>query len=227
MAHHIAIQGGLGAGKTLVMSILAHWWRAKVKRKGHDIQLFSNYNLKDSLEMVHYTDWYEVTRRQGSIVCWDEAHNMADSRQYRSKESINMTKLLFYTRKMKSVQMYATPSVMNLDSRIRQIVEILLNVRNVGHGVSIDVYDYQMKEAGAFGKYRNTLYLPNAIKRKFFKLNLYDTYEMVQQFPMPSTEKQAQKFFEELQRIHDDVRKEKKIKIDKFVEKEVTQRAAI
>ncbi|WP_237718777.1 hypothetical protein [Alkalibacillus haloalkaliphilus] len=124
MAYHIFIEGGLGAGKTLTMSMLAHHWRHMVRQQGGDIALFSNYGLKDSSNMLNYQDWYDVAQAQGSICCWDEAQMAFDSRQSLKSTSIYATQLLMYVRKMKSIQMYCSPSINNVDSRIRQIVEV-------------------------------------------------------------------------------------------------------
>src|SRR5690554_1219795 len=106
MAQHFFVQGPLGAGKTFVMSLLAHHWRQRVMQLGGDIKLFSNYGLKDSYPMDHYTDWYDVAAAQGSICCWDEAQMAFDSRQWSRTGAIYATHLMMYTRKMKSVQMY-------------------------------------------------------------------------------------------------------------------------
>ena len=45
-------------------------------------------------------------------------------------------------------------------------------------------------------------FLPMFKAKKIMKLGLYDTENMVQYFPIPQTEKQGEKFFEELERIH-------------------------
>lgn len=214
MAHHIFIQGPLGSGKTFTMSLLAHYWREKVRKKGGDVKLFSNYGLLDSYPMDTYQDWYEVARAQGSICCWDEAQHIADSRQALKSSSIAITKLLMYTRKMKSVQMYCSPSIQNVDSRIRQLVEILINVRRVGEkGIALDFYDYQAKHFGPNGRFLHSQFLPRWKMEKIFRLRLYDTFEMVSAFPMPGTERQEKEFFEKLEKIHDEARRKERIAV--------------
>jgi len=207
VAHHIFIQGPLGSGKTFTMSLLAHYWRNKVRLRGGDVMLFSNYGLLDSYPMDHYTDWYEVARAQGSICCWDEAQHIADSRQALKRSSVAMTKLLMYVRKMRSVQIYCSPSIQNVDSRIRQLVEVLINVRRVGDkGLSLDFYDYQARHYGTNGRFLHSQFIPRSKMERIFRLKLYDTFEMVQGFPMPVTERQEKEFFETLERIHDEAR---------------------
>lgn len=201
MAHHFFIQGPLGAGKTFIMSLLAHHWKAKVERQGGTVQLFSNYGLLDSYPMTHYTDWYEVAAAQGSIICWDEAQMAFSNRKWSKYGSTVATEVMMFTRKMKSVQMYCSPSIFNVDSRIRQIVEVLIDVRKIGDkGFSIRFTDWQT------GEFMHKQFLPMWKAKKVFQLNLYDTFNMVQSFPLPQTEKQGREFFEKLEEIHDQAR---------------------
>lgn len=204
MAYHIFIEGGLGAGKTLLMSTLAHHWRHKVRQMGGDIQLFSNYELKDSYDMIHYEDWYEVAKAQGSICCWDEAQMVFDSRQSLKSTSIYATQLLMYMRKIKSIQLYASPSINNVDSRIRQLVEVLISVSKQGNkGILVNFFDYQDKKFGSNGRFLHSQFVPQSTLNRIYKANYYDTYNMVQGFPLPKTDRQAKEFFEKLEYIHD------------------------
>lgn len=201
MAHHFFIQGPLGAGKTFMMSLLAHHWKEKVLRQGGQIKLFSNYGLKDSYPMTHYTDWYQVAAAQGSICCWDEAQMAFSNRKWSKYGSTLATEVMMYTRKMQSVQIYCSPSIKNVDSRIRDIVEVLINVRKIGDkGFSLHFTDWQT------GEFMQKQFIPMFKANKVFKMNLYDSYQMVQGFPLPATEKQGEEFFEKLEQIHNQAR---------------------
>ena len=59
--HHIFFQGGLGAGKTFGMSMLAHYLKEQVERQGGKIDLYSNYDLKAATEML---PWLSATLYQ-------------------------------------------------------------------------------------------------------------------------------------------------------------------
>jgi Zonular occludens toxin (Zot) len=201
MAHHIFIQGSLGSGKTFLMSLLAHHWKAKTMQKGGNVELFSNYELKDSYPMSHYTDWYKVAEAQGSIICWDEAQMAFSNRKWSRYGSTVATEVLMFTRKMQSVQIYCSPSINNVDSRIRQIVEILITVRKIGDkGFKLHFRDYQT------GEFMMNQFIPMSKAKKFFKLKLYDTYNMVTSFPLPGTEREGNEFFETLNEIHNKAR---------------------
>lgn len=202
MAHHFFIQGPLGSGKTFLMSLLAHHWRLKAQAKGADIKLFSNYHLQDAQQMDTYQDWYDVAEAQGSIVCWDEAQMAFSNRKWSRYGQGVATEIMMYTRKMKSVQIYCSPSIYNVDSRIRQIVEVLVDVRKIGEkGFSIRFTDYQT------GQFMHSQFLPMFRAKKIFKLQLYDTYQMVSGFPLPEKEREGNEFFDKLELIHDEARK--------------------
>jgi len=205
MPHHIFIQGGLGGGKTFLMSLLAHYWKGKAEAKGAKIELFSNYGLADSFPVSHYTDWYKVAEAQGSIVCWDEAQMAFSNRKWSKYGSTVATEVLMFTRKMKSLQIYCSPSINNVDSRIRQIVELLITTKHIPNkGFSLHFQDYQT------GEFLHKQFIPQYKADKIFKLNLYDSFNMVQGFPLPSTEKQGEEFFMNLEEIHDRARGKKR-----------------
>jgi hypothetical protein len=97
--------------------------------------------------------------------------------------------------------MYCSPSINNVDSRIRQIIEVLINVRKIGDkGFSLHFTDWQT------GEFMHKQFIPMFKAKQIFKLNLYDTFNMVQGFPLPSTEKQGEEFFEKLEQIHNESR---------------------
>ncbi|MGN4422096.1 zonular occludens toxin domain-containing protein [Bacillus cereus group sp. MYBK249-1] len=205
MAYHIFIQAPLGQGKTFLMSLLAHYWKKKVEDRGGKIELFSNYELADSKPINHYTDWYEVAEAQGSICCWDETQMAFSNRKWSRHGSTIATEVLMFTRKMKSVQIYCSPSISNVDSRIRQIVEVLIDVRQIPKkGFSIRFTDYQE------GTLLNKVFLPMSKAKKFFDLELYDTHQMVKGFPLPQTERESNEFFDKLEGIHDKARGKRK-----------------
>jgi hypothetical protein len=201
MPHHFFIQGSLGAGKTFLMSLFAHHWKAKVEQAGGKIELFSNYELLDSRPMTHYSDWFDVARAQGSICCWDECHLAFSNRKWSKYGQSVLMDVLMYTRKMKSVQIYAAPSINFVDSRLRSIVEVLITARKIGDkGFAYHFQDYQT------GEFLHKQFLPMYKAKKFMKLDLYDSDSMVQYFPVPQTEREGQELFEKLEQIHNENR---------------------
>ncbi|MGE7191969.1 ATPase [Lysinibacillus fusiformis] len=205
MAHHFVIQGSLGAGKTFLASILAHWWKIKSARNGANIKLFSNYELYDSYPMANYTDWYTVAEAQGSICVWDETYLAFSNRKWSNYGQGIATDVMMLTRKMKSVQIYCTPSIGFLDSRIRSIAEVLITARQIPNkGFHYTFYDFQT------GEFMRKEFIPMGRAKAMMKVGLYDTDTMVQYFPLPKTEQEGTKFFAKLEEIHDRARGKKR-----------------
>ncbi|MBG9693057.1 ATPase [Lysinibacillus sphaericus] len=194
--HHLLIQGGLGTGKTLMMSILAHYLKEQAMKQGINVELFSNYDLKESTTMLDYTDWYKVAEADTSIICWDEAQVVFNNRAWSKFGQGIATEVAMYTRKLRSIQIYATPNVGNVDSRIRDIIEVVVTMRKDNKGYHLYFTDFQTKE------FLKKAFIPEWQAKRIYKLNLYDTYSFVRGFPLPAHEKQASDFWEKLDRIH-------------------------
>lgn len=202
MAHLIGIVGPLGAGKTTAASLFPWLWKNAVEARGGSLRLFANYDLYGAERMDTYEDWYKVAEAHGSVCIWDEAHRTFDSRRWSQFENILATELLTFVRKMASIQVFATPSVTRLDTRIREILEILIVVRKTGAGTYYDFYDFQADFAGKYGRYMHTKFIPKAKMRAIHALNLFDTHSFVSKFPLPTNERDAVEFMRELEKAH-------------------------
>jgi hypothetical protein len=196
------VQGPLGAGKTFTASVLAHLWKAKVEKAGGKLALFSNYGLKGSLRMNSVESWFHVADAHGSVIVWDEVQQQFDSRTWSRSGQVTSTKILNFCRKMGSVQIFVGPNIRNVDARIRDLVEVLIHVSNLGQkGIRLDFYDYQAEGQG-YGRFLATKFIPMSKMKKIFKLKLYNTFAIVNGFPMPSNERQEKEFFHELEARH-------------------------
>lgn len=204
MPHFIGIQGYLGAGKTTAASILAHLMRNKVKQKGGDIKLFSNYGLRGSQRMASYADWFSVADAHGSIILWDESQEQFDGREFSSAERAFSTRLLNYCRKMASVQIMIAPNYANLDTRVRQLTEVLINVTSLGKkGIRMEFYDYTARTGqSGLGRFLHSQFMPARSVRKVHALNLFRTHKLVSGFPMPKTPREQDSFYEKLEQVH-------------------------
>lgn len=202
MPHLIAIVGPLGAGKTTAASLLPWLWKNAVERKGGRLEIFANYDLYGAHFMKDYTDWYRVAEAHGSVCVWDEAHRTFDSRRWSREENILATEILTFARKMASIQIFATPSVSRLDTRIRELIEVLIVIRRLPYGTFWDFYDFQADFAGPYGRRIDTKFLPLKKLKEIYKLNLFDTHSFVSSFPLPSQKKEIERFMEELEAAH-------------------------
>lgn len=194
--HHMVVTGGLGEGKTLFATIFAHWWRGECAKRGVNLQLFSNYDVRDGQRMETYETWYDVARADVSVIIWDEAHIHFNNRAWSQFGQNIVTQIAMYVRKMRSVQIYATPNVNMLDSRIRSVIEIEVKMQKTKSGYHMYFYDF----------HKNIMvrkaFISMAKVKQIFKINLYDTESFVSAVPMPNDERTAKKFWAELDRIH-------------------------
>lgn len=223
MPHLICISGPLGAGKTTAASLFPWLWKNTAEFRGAHLELFANFDLYGARRMDKPSDWYTVAEEHGSVCIWDEAHRSFDSRKFSAYENILATELFTFVRKMAAIQVFATPSVGRLDTRIREIIEVLIMVRRLGNGVYFDFYDFQNDMGGRFGKYLHTKYLPNHKLAAIYKMNLFDTYSMVGKFPLPNNEAAGDKFLVELEAAHMRglSRKRKVVKAEDGTEREI------
>ncbi|WP_298737659.1 zonular occludens toxin domain-containing protein [uncultured Chitinophaga sp.] len=202
MAHLICISGPLGAGKTTGASLFPWLWKNGTEALGGQLKLFANYDLYGAERMDTPQDWFKVAEAHGSICIWDEAHRSFDSRRFSDSQNILATELMTFVRKMASIQVFATPSVNRLDTRIREIIEVLIMVRRTAGGTYFDYYDYQADFGGRFGKYLHSKFLPNYKLKAIHRLNLFDSYSFVSKFPLPKTAPEQEKFMIELEAAH-------------------------
>jgi len=183
-------QGNLGDGKTFGASVLAHYFAQRAKKFRCIVDLYSNYGLVGSKPMRHFSDFYEVAKSPNSICILDEAHVNLDSRLFARGSNIYMTQFFFYLRKLRSSLFMTSPHVRNLDSRIRQLTNILVDCHRRGGGFSYDIYDF------AAEKLLRRLYMPAYVAKQIFRLRLYDSHAIVRQIEFPRNERDFDRFLD-------------------------------
>ncbi len=196
MPHFILIEGGLGAGKTLMASVLAHYWRI---RSGGEARIFANYDLAGATPFDRADRWLEVADARGSVIIWDEAQTQYDRRLW--TRNTFATQIFNMTRKLRAVHVFINPVGANLDSRILDLVEVFIHVRkSQNRAIYLDMYEFQDKRFGQWGRQLRTARISWARVKQLFALELYDTDQMLYPFPSPKTERDQ---IQLLQRIID------------------------
>lgn len=209
MPHIIGVMGNLGAGKTTVASIMAWYLKNTIEARHGSVKLFSNYELTGAERMIVSEDWFKVAAAHGSICVWDEAHRSFDSRKSLKFENTLATDILTFARKMASIQIFATPSIKRLDTRIREMLEVLIHVRPMGKkSIRLDYFDFQADSFGSNGQFLQSRFLTTKQVNTIHALRLFDSHSFVSGFPLPKTERQAEKFMAELERVHDEARRQ-------------------
>lgn len=203
MPHNIGVVGTLGAGKTTTASFMAWYYKQKIESVNGTVKLFANYDLTGAERMRVAEDWFKVAAAHGSICVWDEAHRSFDSRKSLKFTNTLATDILTFVRKMASIQIFATPSINRLDTRIRETLEIMIQVRSMGNkGIQLDYFDFQADSNSSMGKFMHSRFLPSSKLKRIHGLNLFDSHSFVSGFPLPRTERAAETFMEELERVH-------------------------
>jgi hypothetical protein len=209
MPHMIGVMGRLGAGKTTIASVVAWLYKQTIENhlNGH-LELFANYELEGATRMKEAEDWFKVADAHGSLCVWDESHRSFNSRKSISFHNIFANDLLTFCRKMASIQMFVTPSIKRLDIVIRDMLEVLIIVRPMGNkGIRFDYFDFTADAFGPYGQFLHSRFLPAYKVKQIHKLNLFDSHSFVSGFPLPKTEREAEKFMIELEKRHDEGRK--------------------
>lgn len=196
-------QGNLGEGKTFGMSTFAHYFANKARRSHVDIKLFSNYGLKGASDIINYKDFYALAEAQGSICCLDEAHTSLDARLFAKGSNIYFTQFIFYLRKLKSSWFLSSPNIMNLDSRVRMLTNILVNCHKTPAGFNFEFYDFQAQSYGPYGKLLRRKFLPMVKAKEIFETGLYDTNKILRTIPFPSNEREFDKFLKTIIQINE------------------------
>lgn len=212
MPHMIGVMGRLGAGKTTIAAIMAHLYKQAIEARGGWVDLYANFDLTGAERMRESEDWFKVADSHGSICVWDEAHRSFSNRSWMKHENTFATDLLTFCRKMASIQIFATPSIKRLDTRIREMLEVLILVRPAGNkGIKFDYYDFTADSYGPLGEHLHTRFLSASKVAQIHQLNLFDSHSFVSGFPLPKTERESITFMEELERRHDAARHRKRL----------------
>lgn len=156
----VGIQGKMGAGKTLSMSILATYFAKATKSP-----LWANYGLTGADRIQTLTDIWKLGN---GIFCFDEIWLSADARQW--KDNVDMTRWINQTRKKKMVVFYTTQHIRQVEVRIRNGTDVLIFCEKVPEGHWLTFIDWQYRQIG-----RRYL-IENA--SRFY--SLYDTFEVLE-----------------------------------------------
>lgn len=185
------IDGYLGAGKTLAMSILASYFASR-----SNCTLYSNFGLKDSKEFSSFDTFLDISMQPSSILCLDEAHSDMDSRNSTTNQAKFWSHLMFYLRKMRCTVFLATPGIENLDSRVRLLCNLYIHVTKTKTHFLYDMYDMQS------GRFLRRYKI--AQESAFIIANgIYDTYKMVLPVEYPSSKEEFQNLLTELKETSD------------------------
>lgn len=173
------------------MSIMAQYFRWK-----SGCTLYSNYGLKDSLLFNSFHDFTDVAKQRSSIICLDEAHNDIDSRSATTNAAKYFSHMTFYLRKMRASLFLSSPSIMNLDSRVRGVTHIYCSVEKRKDRFLYHMYDWQSE------RFLRTYKI---MQNKAFGVAplVYDTHKMVMPMEFPQKKEEFDAIIHNLRETND------------------------
>lgn len=161
----LGLVGRIGEGKTIGMVALADLFQ-----KVTGLEVYSNNWIQFSHQFKTYARLKKIT---DSIICIDELHEEADSRDF--KKNIDITKWLLQIRKRRNVLLYTTQSLDQIDKRFRNQTHFLVFCRQLDNSkfelTLIDTLDYLQDN------YSNMSILTLNGKSYF---NKYKTFEIIE-----------------------------------------------
>jgi len=185
----IVIQGFLGSGKTLGASIIAKNYQEK-----SNCALYSNYGLVGSKPFTSIDDFKKIAVEESSILVLDEAHMDLDARSFSSNHVKFFTQVSYYLRKLRCTMILTSPSFEDLDSRIRKVTNVLVDVSKDNQYFYYDFYDIQSH------KFLKTLRI-NSKNAFAIGQYIFDTSSMVTPVDVPNSKEDFKTFLEELKTL--------------------------
>ncbi|AHM67485.1 hypothetical protein PPSQR21_038470 [Paenibacillus polymyxa SQR-21] len=171
----MGIDGTMGTGKTLCMSVLAQHFRQQ-----SGCTLYSNYELKHSKLITNFEMFLDVAQQPSSIICLDEAHTDLDSRSVNTNVAKYLTHMVFYLRKLRCTLMFTSPDIANIDIRLRLIMNVYCKAKK-----NKNYFNYSLWNAQDNKPLRSL----RVNQRKIFAIGhqIYDTNGMVVPMDFPQT----------------------------------------
>lgn len=166
----IGFVGKMGSGKTLCMTMLAHWYYTKGS------EIFANYSLKFPYKSIDYNKIKGLDIEfQNSVLLLDEIHTFIDSRASMTNRNKAVSYFITQSRKRQLIFMYTTQRWGQVDVRMRNNTDYVFKCRKTESEnkknvyINIEMYNYD-------GKMRRLKIRANPY------FNLYDTTQIVNPF---------------------------------------------
>lgn len=199
----IVFEGRLGAGKTLGATLFAKYYQQR-----SNCALYTNYGVQGSKHFSSLDDFFQIAQEDSSILIIDEAHIDLDSRSFSSNHVKFFSQVSYYLRKLRCTMIITSPMFEDLDSRIRGVTNMLVQIDSLRDRFVYHCYD------PSSGHHFQSLQI---MKTDAFMLapHLFDTYSMVTPIDVPDNRQGFKDYLESLNDFHTNYHKEKRI--DQYV----------
>jgi len=184
-------EGIMGSGKTTAMSIQAHLYAQKA-----NATLFSNYGLKGSRPFTSFADFKEVAAQPTSVIALDESHMDISNRDFSTNSVKWFVNMIWFIRKMRCTLMMTSPLFENIDSKVRQVTNVLVKCDKYRGYLHYDYFDVQR---GLFLHSKKI----SLDKVESVMGHVFDSYSMVTPLEYPEKRNEFQEVMEQTARIND------------------------
>jgi hypothetical protein len=90
-----------------------------------------------------------------------------------------------------------TPNIRNLDSRMRQLTNILVDCHKIAGGFMYEIYDFQSE------RLLRKKFLPRYIAEQIFATGMYDSHAIIRAVNFPSNERAFERFLDTIVEIRE------------------------
>jgi len=159
----IGVFGDFGSGKTLLLVFFLKFLSYPNK--------FANFKVKiPDTKSLSLNELLNMNYEEKTLVCIDELYLEMDSRRSMNKRNIDISHIIFQSRKRKVDIIYASQLRSSVDLRIRDLTNY--NILALGKDDNENFHYYIEENDSQF-------IIPNYIAKSLYQL--YDTYEIVQE----------------------------------------------
>jgi len=159
----IGIFGDFGKGKTLLLVFFLHYLEY--------INKFSNFKVNiPSVKTLSLSELLSMNYEQKSLVCIDELYLEMDSRRSMRKRNIDISHIIFQSRKRKVDIVYTAQLRSSVDLRVRDLTNF--NIIALGKDNNSNFHYYILESDSEF-------IIPNFIVEELY--NLFNTYEIIEE----------------------------------------------
>jgi len=128
-----------------------------LKKRDKEFKLFANYTIKN-YPYICMKDANAFKIASKGVIIIDEAHEVADSRDFKEKRNKDFSHFMFQTRKKDLIIIYATQSVDQIDKRIRNNAEWLFVCQKNREAGKIDIIMIKKNWLGEYEKKGTMIY---------------------------------------------------------------------
>ena len=159
----IGIFGDFGKGKTLLLVFFLQYLEY--------INKFANFKVNiPSIKTLSLSELLSMNYEQKSLVCIDELYLEMDSRRSMRKRNIDISHIIFQSRKRKVDIVYTAQLRSSVDLRVRDLTNF--NIIALGKDNNSNFHYYILESDSEF-------IIPNFIVEELY--NLFNTYEIIEE----------------------------------------------